>query len=153
MRTLFAALVVAALSPVASQAATVADAVGTIVSQTAQAGTYGVDFSANKPALPGVGATFAASGPYASYVLIASAPANASRIAIEVENNSGAQIAIEIDDGTALNGATPNNASVFALAGGAGVGTQGGSWGSLVEKGRVQVYAPSASAQVAIRQN
>ena len=38
------------------------------------AGTTGLDYSANKPTLPNVGANFAASGPYASYVLIATVP-------------------------------------------------------------------------------
>ena len=42
------------------------------------AGTTGNDYSANKPTLPNVGSAFAASGPYASYALISTAPVSAS---------------------------------------------------------------------------
>ena len=119
----------------------------------AQSGSIGADYSANKPALPNVGANFAAGGPFANYVSIVTVAASASRLSIDVENDSGAQIAIILDDGAAASGAAPNNASVFALGGGAGVGVQGGSWVSLIEKGRVQVYAPASTAQVAIRTN
>lgn len=118
----------------------------------ASSGSAGADFSANRPAIPNVGAGFAPSGPYANYVLVATAPA-ATRSGIDVENTSGAQIVIVLDDGTAAPGSAPANASVVALAGGAGVGSQGGSWVSQTEKGRVQVYAPSASAQVMVRSN
>jgi hypothetical protein len=119
-------------------------------SSVAQAGSVGADYSANKPTLPNVGANFAASGPYASYVLIATVAASPSRNNIDIENTSGAQIAIVRDDGTAANAAAPVNASVFALGGGSGAGAQGGSWTSQTFKGRVQVYAASSSAQVAI---
>ena len=119
----------------------------------AQSGSTGLDYSANQPLLPNVGANFAASGPYANYVLIKTIAANVSRNQIDVENTSGAQIAIVLDDGTAASGATPNNASVFAISGGAIAGAQGGSWTSLVERGRVQVYAPASTAQVMIRSN
>jgi hypothetical protein len=124
-----------------------------VAPQPAFTGSMGRDYSANQPAPPNVGVSFGASGPYANYVLIATAPANVSRFSIDVENTSGSQIVIVLDDGTASTGSVPNNASVFALAGGGSVGSQGGSWVSEVERGRVQVYAPSASAQVAIRQN
>ena len=124
-----------------------------VAPQPAFAGSTGLDLSANRPMLPNVGANFAPSGPYANYVLVGGAPANASRFSIDIENSSGSQIAIVLDDGTAASGSSPNNASVMALAGGGSIGAQGGSWVSSVEKGRVQVYAPSASAQVMIRQN
>lgn len=113
-------------------------------------GTVRTDVSANKPTLPNVGAAFAASGPYASYVLIATIASYTLRNYIDVENNSGAQIALIIDDGLAASGAQPTNASIFAIAGGSGAGSQGGSWTSNFEKGRVQVYAPSSGAQVSI---
>jgi hypothetical protein len=124
-----------------------------VAPQPAFEGSTGRDFSANRPALPNVGANFGGSGPYANYVLIAAAPASASRFSIDIENTSGAQIAIVVDDGTAAAGSSPANASLIVLSGGASIGAQGGSWVSGVEKGRVQVYAPSASAQVTIRQN
>jgi hypothetical protein len=134
-------------------AQTYKDSNGTVVQGVASAGSKGADYSANQPALPNVGANFGGSGPYAGYVLISTVPSSPARFSIDVENNGGAQIAILLDDGTAANGAAPVNATVFALAGGSGTGSQGGSWVSLVEKGRVQVYAASASAQVAVRQN
>jgi hypothetical protein len=114
------------------------------------AGTTGLDYSANKPTLPNVGANFAASGPYASYVLIATVPASATRNNVDIENTSGAQIAIIRDDGTAAGGAVPVNASVFALAGGSGAGAQGGAWSSQTFKGRLQIYSASSAAQVAV---
>lgn len=113
-------------------------------------GSSGTDRSANKPTLPNVGANFAASGPYASYVLIKTIVASATRARLEVVNLSGDQIALVRDDGTAAAAAPPVNATVFALAGGQGEGAQGGSWSSQTFKGRLQVYAPSASAIVSI---
>lgn len=111
----------------------------------------GTDFSANKPTLPAVGAAFAASGPYASYVLVATVPVDLTRgSSIDIENNSGDQIAVVRDDGTARAGAAPVNASVFALAGGSGAGQQGGAWSSQTFKGRLQIYAPLSTAQVAV---
>lgn len=145
------ALALALASPTLAQ--TYRDGGGTIVPSVAYAGSAGRDASVNVPVLPVVGAGFGGAGPYANYVLVASVPANPSRLSIDVENMSGAQIAVVLDDGTAANGATPANATAFALAGGSATGAQGGSWVSLVEKGRVQIYAPSSSAFVAIRQN
>lgn len=129
------------------------DSSGTIVAGVASAGSKGADFSANQPTLPNVGANFGVSGAYANYVLISTVPSNPARFSIDVENNAGSQIAIILDNGAAVNGSAPVGATVFALAGGSGQGSQGGSWVSLVEKGRVQVYAASVTAQVAIRQN
>ena len=115
-----------------------------------QAGTTGVDYSANKPSIPNVGASFGSTGPYANYVLIATVPANAFRNTLDIENTSGAQIAIVRDDGGAATGSTPANASVFALGpGSATVGAQGGSYVSQTFKGRAQIYAPSPTAFVA----
>jgi hypothetical protein len=115
-----------------------------------QAGTTGLDYSANKPTLPNIGANFAASGTYASYVLIATVPASPSRNNVDIENISGAQIAVVRDDGTAASGAAPNNASVFSLGGGASAGAQGGAWSSQTFKGRLQIYAPSSTAIVSV---
>ncbi len=143
----FAALALM-LAP-AALAQTYRDSGGTAVPGFAQAGTKGRDYSANPPALPSVGANFSASGPYANYVLIQTIPASATRIAVDIENTSGAQIAIVRDDGSAANGAAPANASAFALGPGAAAGAQGGSWTSQTFKGRVQIYAPSSTAFVA----
>lgn len=119
----------------------------------ATSGSTGLDFSTNAPALPLVGNGFGPGGPYANYQLIRTVPASASRSNLDIENNSGAQIAILRDDGTAAIGAAPNAASIFALAGGPGIGSQGGSWSTSSFKGRVQIFAPLATAQVAIFQD
>jgi hypothetical protein len=116
-------------------------------------GSTGLDYSANKPTLPNVGSNFAASGPYASYILVSTIPAvvgTAIRNIIDIENISGSQIVVVRDDGTAGSGSAPANASVFALAGGSGVGAQGGSWASTTFKGRLQIYAPSSSAVISV---
>ena len=113
-------------------------------------GSKGMDYSANKPALPNVGANFGSTGPYANYVLITTVPATSIRYLVDIENDSGYQIAIVRDDGTAATGSQPMNASVFSLGPGSGVGAQGGSWTSTTFYGRLQIYAPSSSAQVSV---
>jgi hypothetical protein len=113
-------------------------------------GSNGQDNSANKPALPNVGAAFAAAGPYASYVLVATVPASATRNKVEIQNISGAQIAVVRDDGTAAAASAPVNASVFALSAGASAGAAGGVWSSQTFKGRLQIYALSAAAIVTV---
>lgn len=113
-------------------------------------GSTGHDYSANVPTLPHVGANFAAGGPYASYSLVSNVVANPARANVEVQNTSGARIAVVRDDGTAPIGAAAANASVFALDGGSTAGAQGGSWSSQTFKGRLQIYAPSSTAQVAV---
>lgn len=116
-------------------------------------GSVGTDASGNKPTLPNVAADFAASGPYASYTRVAVLDVNTGRASVSIENTSGAQIAVILDDGTAEDAAAPANASVFSLSGGASSGAQGGSWASITEKGRIQIYAPSSGAQVMVREN
>jgi hypothetical protein len=108
------------------------------------AGSTGFDWSVNKPAPPNIGANFGGTGPYANYVLVQTVSANVSRNAIDCENDTGAQIVIERDDGTAANGAAPINATIFALAGGAAAAQQGGGWSSTTFRGRIQVFAPQA---------
>ena len=115
-----------------------------------QGGSVGTDYSANEPTLPNVGANFGSSGLYANYALIRAVPALSTRNNVDVENTSGAQIVVLRDDGTAASGAAPNNASIIALGGGSGVGSQGGSWTSQTFKGRLQIYAASSTAVVSI---
>lgn len=123
------------------------DGSGNVTPIGSQAGTTGTDFTANQTALPVVGSSFGASGPYAGYVLIKTIPAG-RRNGVEVDNVSGGQIVVIRDDGTAATGAAPANASIIALAGGAAAGAQGGSWSSTTFRGRLQIYAPSATAFV-----
>jgi hypothetical protein len=115
-----------------------------------QSGTTGKDYSANPVAIPVVGAAFGSTGPYANYVLVATVPASATRNNVDVENVSGAQIAVVRDDGTVASGIAPANASVFALGGGASAGAQGGAWSSATFKGRLQIYALSSTANVSV---
>ena len=107
-------------------------------------------FFFNKPALPVVGTNFGGTGPYANYFYLGSVP-NILGKEVEVVNTSGAQIVLILDDGMAATGPAPQNASVFSLAGGSGVGSQGTIWNSLVFKGRIQIYAPASTAQVMVR--
>jgi hypothetical protein len=120
-----------------------------VMTQSASTGTTGSDHSGNEPAIPNVGAAFGATGPYANYVLVATVPAG-PRNNVDIENISGAQIAVVRDDGTAASGAAPTNASVFALGGGASAGAQGGAWSSTTFKGRLQIYAPVSTAIVTL---
>lgn len=116
-------------------------------------GSNGADFSANQPTPPvlgAIGSAYGGSGPYAAYVLITVVPGDYRRFCIEVDNTSGAQVAIVRDDGKATPGNALTNASVFALTGGVAVGAQGAGWVSPYFKGRLQVYAPSSAAQVAV---
>ena len=112
-------------------------------------GSTGYDRSANSPSIPVVGGPFS-SGIYSGYALIATIAANSNRFNIEVNNNSGSQIVIVRDDGTAANGNAPVNASAFPLAAGSGVGSQGGAWSSTTFKGRLQIYSSISSPQISI---
>lgn len=99
-------------------------------------GSTGTDFSAN-----------AATVPISTYVLVATIPVNATRAAVEVQNQSAAQIQVvrDVGDGT--------QATSILLAPGTGANTQGGSWASATFKGRIRVYAPSSGAQVSASQD
>jgi hypothetical protein len=111
-------------------------------------GSPGADFSSttNHTALPSaIGATigtstYGGSGPFAAYILVASAAANASRANIDVENISGSQVVVVRDDGTAAAGSAPVNASWFLLAGGGTGPSQGGAWSSTTFRGRIQLW-------------
>ncbi len=148
MTRICAALALALLAGVAS-AQNYRDSLGTSVQAMALAGSTGLDYSANQPTIPSVGANFGGTGPYANYVLVKTIPARGGRINVDVENDSGAQIAIVRDDGTAAASSAPVNASVFSLAPGAAAGAQGGSYVSQTFKGRLQIYAPLAPVEPA----
>ncbi|HEX7911812.1 MAG TPA: hypothetical protein VF534_27475 [Paraburkholderia sp.] len=110
-------------------------------------GSTGIDYSANKPTIPGVGQPFSgAAAPYASYVLLTTIPANPFRANVEILNPSGVQLIAVLDDGTVTAGNPPNNASIVPLGPGSVAGAQGGGWNDQTFKGRVQVYAPATSS-------
>jgi len=108
-------------------------------------GSTGIDRSINAPTIPSVGADFGNVAPYNNYHLVKTIAANPLRQYIDVENTSGAQIVLLRDDGAAANGQLPTNASIIPLAGGSGVGSQGGSWSSTTFKGRLQIYGPPST--------
>lgn len=132
-----------------SVAASVNDGAMVMVLRPDAGGSVGVDYSANQPTLPVVGAAFAGSGPYASWVLVKTIPANAGRSNIEVQNMSGTPIALLRDDGVATAGSAPANASIWTLNPKVVAGPAGGEWKSRTFRGRLQIYAASSGAVVA----
>lgn len=96
-------------------------------------GSTGADYSANRPANPPAGLT-----------LVATAPVNATRSKITVQNQDANQIIVVRDNGA--NGAV----SFVYLAPGLGLGQQGQSWDSNTFKGRVRVYGIGAAVQAAV---
>lgn len=122
-------------------------------------GSAGLDFSSNQASLPAtVGATvgtstYGGSGPFAAYILVASAPAAPGRASLEVDNITGASIVCVRSDGTAAAGSAPVNASWFVLGGGVSPNSQGGSWSSQTFRGRLQCWAASAAALPSLYQD
>lgn len=109
------------------------------------AGSTGLDYSANMPTPPNVGANFAASGPYANYVLVDMLPATPTRVAWHFQNASGFDCVLAFDDGTAASGAAPVNASMEPIdPSPRGAAHQGGGDGDSDFKGRIQVYCSGA---------
>jgi hypothetical protein len=106
--------------------------------------------STNAVTIPAIGAAFAASGPYASFVLLTTIPADEGRQLVQVQNLSTGLVAIVLDDGTTAVGAVPaaGKATVMSLSAAASAGGAGGTYQDKFQ-GRVQVYALSAAAQVA----
>jgi len=93
---------------------------------TKPAGGTGYDYSANGLTTP-------------AGILLATVPANDSRLHVEVQNQSAADVTLVRDDGA--NG----QRSVIVLATGGAVGAQGGGWASSTFRGRVRVYGPTDS--------
>jgi hypothetical protein len=101
--------------------------------------------------LPAIGAAFGASGPYANYVLLTTIPADEARQLVQVQNFSTGLVVIVFDDGTTASGSVPaaGKATAISLAAAAVAGGAGGGVFSDRFQGRVQVYAPLSTAQVA----
>lgn len=96
-----------------------------------------------RPLLDGNADDYSANpGSVAGLTLLATVPATASRVAVEVQNQSAGTITVVRDDGTGAAGTV----SMILLAG-AGAGAQGGGWSSTTFKGRLLVYG-TAGAQV-----
>jgi hypothetical protein len=113
----------------------------------------GIDWSANEPVYPNVGSNFNSSAPFANYIHLNTVPRNLARSNITVQNLSGAQVVVLLDDGTASVGALPVNATAIVLTYGSGSGSPGQIWSSTTFKGRLQCYAASSSAFVSVSEH
>jgi|GraSoiStandDraft_5_1057265.scaffolds.fasta_scaffold191185_2 hypothetical protein len=97
-------------------------------------GNVGADYSANPPSLSGL-------------TLLATIPApTAPRAKIEIAANCTAGITVVLDDQT--GSLTP---TIIPIAGPAANGGQGGSYTTTAHTGRVRIYSPSVSCQMAAR--
>ena len=112
------------------------------------AGSTGSDFSTNMPAFPVVGANFGNAGLYANYVLLTTIPANPARANAEIPNLTGQLLVVLRDDGTALAGNAPTNASLFVIAPGLGAGAPGVPYVNRTFKGRYQIFGPPGTGPV-----
>jgi hypothetical protein len=108
-------------------------------------------FSNPSLTLPAIGANFAASGPYASYVLLKTIQADGALQELTAQNLSTAVALLILDDGTTASGSVPpaGKATTVALSAAAVAGGPGGVFADKFQ-GRVQVYASTSTAQVAV---
>jgi hypothetical protein len=108
-------------------------------------------FSSPSLTLPAIGANFAASGPYASYVLLGTVPADGARRLLSAQNLSTAVALLILDDGTTASGSVPpaGKATTVALSAAAVAGGPGGVFADKFQ-GRVQVYGALSTSQVAV---
>ena len=108
-------------------------------------------FSNPSLTLPAIGANFAASGPYASYVWLKTIPADAARMELAATNVRTSVALLILDDGTTAVGSVPirGTATTSALS---AAPVAGGAGGVFTEKfqGRVQCYGALSTSQVAI---
>jgi hypothetical protein len=101
--------------------------------------------------LPPIGGNFAASGPYASYTLLSTVPADGAQMEISAENHSTAVALLILDDGTTPVGSVPaaGHATTISLS---ASGVAGGPGGTFTGKfnGRVSVYGATSTSQIAL---
>ena len=98
-------------------------------------GNNGVDYSANAPALSGL-------------TLLATIPANPSRLGFFIQAQGTTQLTVVLDDAA---GSLPP--TIVVLAGAAAHGGQGAAiaLGGLPHTGRIRVYGTSSSVPLAVR--
>jgi ethanolamine utilization microcompartment shell protein EutS len=101
--------------------------------------------------LPAIGANFAASGPYASYVLLSTLPADGARMEVSAQNHSNAVALLILDDGSTAVGSVPpaGKATTIALTAAAAAGGAGGTFTDRFQ-GRIQLYGALSTSQVAL---
>lgn len=104
-----------------------------------QAGSIGVDHSANAPAGPGAATSFTFNG--VAVNLLTTIAANPNRRGIEVNNTTGALVVVVLDDGANTLSAT----SLLPLAPGAGPFQQGGDFSPPNELGRVRIFGATGT--------
>jgi hypothetical protein len=78
--------------------------------------------------LPAIGANFAASGPYANYVLLGTVPANGALMELFAENHSTSIAVLILDSGSTPVGSVPaaGTATTMALSAASVAGGVGG---------------------------
>ena len=129
---------------------TVADGMAIVGIRPDTGGTTGLDFTANDPTWPAAGANFGTfGGPYDTWILLTTVPAQPARLNVTIDNMSSAQILCLRDDGTAGPGAALSNATGFTLNPKVSVGPEGGNYSSATFRGRIQIYGASSSQIVA----
>jgi hypothetical protein len=101
--------------------------------------------------LPAIGAPFAASGPYASYVLLKTVQADGVRMELSAQNLSTSVAVLILDDGSTASGSVPaaGKASTISLAAASVAGGVGGVYQDKFQ-GRVQAYGALPTSQVAV---
>lgn len=112
---------------------------GGVPMPTAEAGSVGADWSANAPAGPGNATSFTFNG--VTVNLLQTIAANPSRKSIEINNTTGANVVVVIDDGHN----TAGSVGLFPLAPGASANTQGGDLTLTDELGRVRVFGTTGT--------
>jgi hypothetical protein len=98
-------------------------------------GNNGVDYSANAPSLT-------------SLTLLATIPANASRLGFFIQAQGTAQVTVALDD--AAGALTP---TIVVLVGASANGGQGGAidMGGFPHTGRIRIFSTSSGVQMAAR--
>lgn len=102
-------------------------------------GSSGVDRSANAPTGPGSASSFSFNG--TTLNLLSTIAANTSRRNVEINNTTGSQVVLVIDDGAN----TAGSVSLFPLAAGSGAFAQGGDFSSQSEQGRIRIYGTTGT--------
>jgi hypothetical protein len=120
-----------------SLAAAAAALAGTLAVR--QAGSSGLDRSANAPAGPGAATSFSFNG--VTVNLLTTIAANTARRSVEVNNTTGSLAVVVVDDGANTTGTI----SMFPLAAGTAQFTQGGDFVPQNEFGRIRVFGATGT--------
>lgn len=126
--------------------ATFDNAAAVVVLRPDAGGSTGIDFSVNEPTWPNIGHNFdSGSALFPSWALIATVPADPSRLTITADNMDSVQILCIRDDGTAASGALPINSTAFIINPKVTVGPEGGHYESHTFRGRLRFFAATSA--------